>query len=48
MEGREDVGVMGLFALFPLPLLYTGRFLHRVEGVALLAVYGGYLALVWP
>lgn len=38
------------FTVLILPLLYTGRTLHRIEGIALLALalYGVYLALLWP
>jgi len=43
-----DYGVMILFTVLLIPLLYTGRQLHRVEGGALLALYLGYLFLLWP
>jgi cation:H+ antiporter len=36
------------FTLLLIPLLYTGRVLHRVEGVALLALYGVYIFVLWP
>lgn len=43
-----DYGVMILFTVLLIPLLYTGRMLHRVEGAVLLALYFGYLLLLWP
>lgn len=43
-----DYAVMLGFSLLLLPLLYTGRILHRIEGIALLLLYGGYLWLLWP
>jgi cation:H+ antiporter len=43
-----DYGFMVAFSLLLLPLLYTGRVLHRVEGGLLLALYGGYLWILWP
>jgi cation:H+ antiporter len=43
-----DYGVMILFTVLLIPLLYTGRKLHRVEGSVLLALYFGYLFLLWP
>ncbi|AMQ88799.1 sodium:calcium antiporter [Marinobacter shengliensis] len=43
-----DYGVMILFTVLLIPLLYTGRMLHRVEGAVLLALYFGYLFLLWP
>ncbi len=43
-----DYAVMIAFAVLLWPLLYTGKVLHRVEGVLLLAVYGGYLWWLWP
>lgn len=43
-----DYGVMILFSVLLIPLLYTGRRLHRVEGGVLLALYFGYLFLLWP
>jgi len=43
-----DYGVMILFTVLLIPLLYTGRILHRVEGAVLLALYFGYLFLLWP
>jgi cation:H+ antiporter len=39
-----DFIVMIAFSLLLLPLLWTGRILHRIEGVLLL---GGYLLYVW-
>ena len=43
-----DHAFMVGFSLLLLPLLYTGRLLHRVEGAVLLAGYGAYLWLLWP
>jgi cation:H+ antiporter len=43
-----DFAVMIAFSLLLVPLLYTGRRLHRLEGVALLVGYGVYLLVLWP
>jgi cation:H+ antiporter len=43
-----DYGFMVAFSLLLLPLLYTGRVLHRIEGAVLLALYGVYLFILWP
>lgn len=43
-----DYGAMIFFTVLLIPLLYTGRTLHRVEGGALLAIYCVYLFLLWP
>jgi cation:H+ antiporter len=43
-----DCWVVVLFSVLLIPLLYTGRFLHRVEGAALFALYGMYLFMLWP
>lgn len=43
-----DCAVMIAFSVFLIPLLYTGRLLHRVEGATLLALYGVYLFVIWP
>lgn len=43
-----DYGVMIIFTLLLIPLLYTGRMLHRIEGVVLLTLYGVYLFVLWP
>jgi cation:H+ antiporter len=43
-----DYGFMIAFSLLLLPLLYTGRVLHRLEGALLLGIYGVYLFLLWP
>jgi len=43
-----DYGMMIIFAVLLIPLLYTGRFLHRLEGGTLLALYGVYLFILWP
>ena len=43
-----DYGFMVGFTVLILPLLYTGRLLHRVEGLLLLAGYAVYLWLLWP
>lgn len=36
------------FTVLLFPLLYTGRVLSRIEGAALLALYGVYLYILWP
>jgi cation:H+ antiporter len=43
-----DYGAMNIFTVLLLPLLYTGRMLHRLEGVFLLGLYGLYLLMLWP
>jgi cation:H+ antiporter len=43
-----DYGFMVGFTILLLPLLYTGRVLHRLEGALLLGLYGVYLAILWP
>lgn len=43
-----DYKTMLVFTVLLFPLLYTGRLLHRLEGVALLALYGVYLYMLWP
>ena len=43
-----DLGTMILFSVLLLPLLYTGRILHRFEGALLLALYGAYVFFLWP
>lgn len=43
-----DYATMVIFTILLIPLLYTGRLLHRVEGAALLALYGVYLIVLWP
>lgn len=43
-----DYLTMVIFSALLIPLLYTGRMLHRLEGVVLLALYGAYLFVVWP
>ena len=43
-----DSIVMIVFTLLLIPLLYTGRLLHRTEGAALLGLYGLYLFILWP
>jgi len=45
---RLDYGVMIVFTVLLIPLLYTGRLLHRLEGTTLLALYGVYLFILWP
>ncbi len=44
----RDQWVMVGFGVLLLPLLITGRRLHRVEGAALLVLYVGYLMVMWP
>ncbi|MCG8394109.1 MAG: calcium/sodium antiporter [Pseudomonadales bacterium] len=43
-----DYAAMLAFTVLLIPLLYTGRTLHRLEGLALLVLYGGYLFILWP
>lgn len=43
-----DYAAMIIFTVFLIPLLYTGRLLHWLEGLALLALYGVYLFMLWP
>jgi len=43
-----DYTVMIVFSLLLIPLLYTGRLLHRLEGATLLLLYGIYLFIRWP
>ncbi|MBE2179055.1 MAG: calcium/sodium antiporter [Chthoniobacterales bacterium] len=43
-----DYAAMIIFSILLIPLLYTGRLLHRLEGALLLALYGIYLFLLWP
>jgi len=44
----RDYAAVIVFSVLLIPLLYTGRFLHRLEGGALLALYGVYLFVLWP
>lgn len=43
-----DYTMMVIFTVLLIPLLYTGRLLHWLEGGALLALYGIYLFNLWP
>ncbi len=43
-----DLVVMIVFTTLLIPMLYTGRLLHRVEGFVLLLLYAGYLVALWP
>jgi len=43
-----DYAAVIIFSVLLIPLLYTRRLLHRLEGGVLLALYGGYLLLLWP
>ncbi|MDA0990681.1 MAG: calcium/sodium antiporter [Verrucomicrobia bacterium] len=43
-----DHTVMIGFTVLLIPLLYTGRLLHRLEGATLLGLYGVYLFILWP
>ncbi len=43
-----DYTVMIGFTVLLIPLLYTGRLLHRLEGTLLLVLYGVYLFILWP
>jgi len=43
-----DYTTMIGFTVLLIPLLYTGRLLHRLEGALLLVLYGVYLFILWP
>lgn len=43
-----DYTMMIVFSALLIPLLYTGRLLHRIEGALLLALYGCYLFMLLP
>jgi len=44
-----DYTAMIVFSVVLIPLLYTGRFLHRLEeGALLLLLYCAYLFMLWP
>jgi cation:H+ antiporter len=43
-----DYTMMIVFSALLIPLIYTGRLLHRLEGMLLLILYCGYLYLLWP
>lgn len=43
-----DYSVMIVFTILLIPMLYTGRILHRIEGFTLLTLYGVYLYMLWP
>ena len=43
-----DYTAMIVFTVLLIPLLYTGRLLHRLEGALLLWLYGIYLFMLWP
>lgn len=43
-----DYLTMIILTVLVIPLLYTGRVLHRLEGGVLLALYGLYLFILWP
>lgn len=45
---RLDYAAVIVFTILLIPLLYTGRLLHRLEGTILLALYGVYLFILWP
>jgi Ca2+/Na+ antiporter len=36
------------FSIVLLPLIWTGRYLSRPEGLALIMGYAAYLWLLWP
>ena len=44
----SDHGFMIAFSLLLIPLLYTGRVLHRLEGLVLVGLYSVYLYSLWP
>ncbi|WP_372625219.1 calcium/sodium antiporter [Arsukibacterium sp.] len=43
-----DYATMIIFTVLLISLLYTGRLLHRIEGVMLLLLYGAYVFVLWP
>jgi len=43
-----DYTAMIVFTVLLIPLLYTGRLLHRLQGALLLSLYGIYLFMLWP
>lgn len=43
-----DYTTMIVFTVILIPLLYTGRLLHRLEGALLLLLYAAYLFVLWP
>lgn len=43
-----DYTTMIVFTVILIPLLYTGRLLHRLEGALLLMLYVVYLFVLWP
>ena len=43
-----DYSAMIVLSVLLVPLLYTERLLHRIEGASLLVLYGVYLFLLWP
>ena len=43
-----DYIAMIVFAVLLIPLLYTFRLIHRIEGVLLLSLYGVYIFTLWP
>lgn len=43
-----DYTTMIVFTVILIPLLYTGRLLHRLEGALLLFLYAVYLFILWP
>jgi len=43
-----DYAAMNILTVLLIPMLYTGRILHRIEGALLLGLYGLYLFILWP
>ena len=43
-----DYAAMIIFTMLLIPFIYTGLLLRRLEGVALLILYGVYLFMLWP
>jgi cation:H+ antiporter len=43
-----DQVFMTAYAVMLVPMMWTGRRIGRVEGFILLAIYAGYLGLMWP
>lgn len=47
IQSFDYLVMIGVSALL-VALLWTGKILHRIEGLLLLALYGGYLCVLWP
>ena len=47
LQPFDTYAMMGI-TLLMVPMIATGKRLNRLEGLALVACYGGYLAYMWP